>query len=205
MNQNNEMEFATLMAGMSEAYGTENTKAKIEIYFQQLKEFSIEEIRRAVDLSLGTLKFFPKIAELRELIQGSPQDQAMLAWECLMDTMEDVGYYDSPTFEDWRIAWCVEQMGGWMYLCDHEHLDDLKFRQKEFQILYKNCLLRPELEKDVPAYLIGFFEKDNEAKGLRKYIPEPVFIECSYLRISERKKLKELSAPEFESGKYIKN
>jgi hypothetical protein len=72
MNQNDEIEFASLMAGMSEVFGVENTKTKVDIYFEQLREFSIDEVKRAVGLSLKTLKFFPKIAELRELIQGGP-------------------------------------------------------------------------------------------------------------------------------------
>jgi hypothetical protein len=189
MNKNDEIEFASLMAGMSEAFGLNNSKTKIDIYFEQLKDFSIEQVKRAVAIALRTLKFFPKIAELRELIEGSSDDKATIAWEFLFDKVDEVDYYHSPQFKDWRIMWCVEQMGGWMHLCSI-NWGELKFRQKEFERLYKIALLRPDLGDETPEHLVGFFEQDNHARGFLDYIPEPTLIGDQFKKqIEYRKKI----------------
>jgi hypothetical protein len=72
--------FGGLMAVLEEVFDKDFTLQRVEIYFRALAAWPIERIKDAVESAVRTLKFFPKPAELIELIEGSPDDQAEQAW-----------------------------------------------------------------------------------------------------------------------------
>lgn len=64
--------FGALMGMLGENFDKELSPLKVELYFDCLNDFEIEKVKKAVFVAIKTLKFFPKVAELRELIQGGP-------------------------------------------------------------------------------------------------------------------------------------
>src|ERR1700741_636156 len=71
---------------LAEAMGETLSQSRLTIYAQDLADLSKEQLQRAFWQARRQLRFFPKIAELRELAGlGSPKEQleaeALRAWE----------------------------------------------------------------------------------------------------------------------------
>jgi hypothetical protein len=166
----NRMKFAENMAGLGEAFGTEITELKGKIYWQVLDRFSDDQVERAILESISTLKFFPKPAELIELIEGKSEEKSLVAWDELLTAIQRHGSYASVRFEDAKITKAVELMGGWLELCSMTE-DETKFRRAEFQKIYSS--LRGEFP---PKTLAGRYELDNAMRGFHSAIPDPIMI-----------------------------
>lgn len=70
-------DFAALMAGLGETYGTTLSDERIRIYWMALKDLSLEEINRNATTHIRTNKFFPKPCELRGESEEQLERQAM--------------------------------------------------------------------------------------------------------------------------------
>ncbi len=68
MEQKDLKQFLVYWAMAEEAYKENTSKERIEIYFEFLKEFSMEEVGEAFRSALKKLDFFPKISQLRKFI-----------------------------------------------------------------------------------------------------------------------------------------
>jgi hypothetical protein len=111
--------FAELMLGIGEAYGEAVSSARMEIYFAALGDLSLDAIRQAATVHVRTQKFFPRVAELREAIEGSADERADLAWVQLLRLVRRVGYMETPTWEDPTMARAAcDLYGGWRALCE---------------------------------------------------------------------------------------
>jgi hypothetical protein len=104
--------FAGLMALLAETFDKDFTVQRVEIYARALAEYSIEVIAAAVDAAIRTLKFFPKPAELIELIEGSPDDQAEHAWMQFWAALTRGGTYRSLYCEDGVVAETIRRLYG---------------------------------------------------------------------------------------------
>jgi len=167
-------DFALLTTALGENCGKEPSKEKIELFFRYLSDFSIEQVKKAVDYILGNEEYsvFPTIAKIRHAIEGTCSDRALIAWKQVVKAMEDIGVYESIKFSDTVIHSCIETMGGWQRLCATE-LDDLQWREKEFLQLYQ-ALSRNRV-KSLP-YLPGLHEINNRLRGYIKDIKPPLEI-----------------------------
>lgn len=139
------------------------------IYQRAMDPFSDEQIDRAMLTAALTLKFFPKPAELIELIQGTSKDNAILAWETLLMAVQRYGSYQSVLFGDGKIARTVEMMGGWLDVCAMTE-EETKWKAKDFMAIYQG------LPASEPKPLIGRYERDNRIRGFINAIPDPVLI-----------------------------
>jgi len=164
--------FAELFSILCEAFDRKPlSDGLIEIYWKMLSPFSEEEVNQAINQAVITLKFFPKPAEILEILQGDKQDRAMIAWEKVFRALGRVGTYASVKFDDPVIHSTIELMGGWIEL-GKITTDEIKWKQKEFEKIY----LVMGRKKEHPEHLAGITEMDNFRKGLIGDIPEPVFI-----------------------------
>lgn len=68
MKPTEKKQFLCLLAMLAEAFKEEISKERAKIYFEFLREFEIEKIQKSIRMAIETLKFFPKIAELRDFI-----------------------------------------------------------------------------------------------------------------------------------------
>jgi len=198
MNKSDFHKFAGLMAMLDETFGKESSNLKVKVYFDCLEDFDIETVQKSFFLSIKTLKFYPKVAELREIIEGDKDSQALWAWLTVMEALRTVDNYESIRFaDDPNIHFVIENMDGWEGF-GRWFLKEEPFIQKEFERLYKLALARGITWKDVPDYLIGIFDADNTFKGLTEFISGPVDFH-SLLPARETKKL------EAEKKKELKN
>jgi hypothetical protein len=138
------------LGGLANIFGAEPTGAVLDVYLQALEDLPDEQFTRAISLAIKNLKFFPKPAELRELVgaDGSSLDQKSethKAWDILLSfvskwVQSDVeGTYriyrgvrsSSPPELSQRILDVVRRTGGWKtYKCMTN--DDYPFVQKRF-------------------------------------------------------------------------
>lgn len=134
----------------------------IEIYMTALKPFSDAAICDALNKSILTMKFFPKVAEIIEKIQGtipSTKDCSAVAWSKLILAIERHGVWRSVVFQDAPIMAAVKAMGGWERVCEWQ-TPELNWRQKEFCELYSGLQ-----HAEAPAYMPGTSERANIAAG----------------------------------------
>ncbi len=162
--------FISNFTAMAEIFGYEVTPLKIKAYTMALNQFTDDQIERAIMQACASLRFFPKPVELIEFIQGKVSDQALVAWECLLHTIQNHGSYASVIFEDGRIAQTMELMGGWLQVCAMT-IDETHWRMNDFTKIYQG--LPGNIE---PKKLIGRYEQDNAARGFLDAIPESIQI-----------------------------
>jgi len=158
--------FAEAMALLAEVYDREVSEQLVGIYFEALRELSIEELCSAIGNLIKTRVFpsFPKPAEIIVACRGTDDDRALRAWLTALDALRRIGPWDSVRFaRDPVIHSVVEAMGGWGRFCEMEK-DEVPFRQKDFMQYYR--LLHNEKH---PEHLAGIFEIDNSEKGLLKW------------------------------------
>jgi len=90
--------FALLMAKLETAFSEVATKERIAVYFEQLSDLSIEQVRSAVNFILNTREWkgFPTIGEIKSATLGSMRDKATYAWGELIRQR----YHLKSVFED---------------------------------------------------------------------------------------------------------
>jgi hypothetical protein len=131
--------FAELMLGIGEAYGEAVSDARMEIYFAALLDLSLERLRQAATAHVRASKFFPRVSELREALEGSPEDRSEIAWNATLQMVRHVGYWQEPTWTDpvmERAA--LELFGSWKSLCERLPNDGpgLMSAAKQFKAVY---------------------------------------------------------------------
>ena len=182
MTKQDELKFAELMAVLAEVYddGRPPSKLKMEVYFQALKQFSIDEIERAVKGLIYTraTASFPKPAELIQEIRGTTSNRATMAWLDVLEAVNRVGNYRGVKFSDPVIHGVIEVMGGWVKLAESLKWDEEKWKQKEFEKLYEVLAKNPR--EKTPKYLPGLCEIQNAVNG---YEVESEIVKIGYKKL----------------------
>jgi len=177
MTAEDKPKFLEIMTAFCERDNKSLGKFALRMYFESLKDLSIEEFEQAAVVLFQTHKFFPKPADFREALGLSSENDAILAWSQVVRAAKHIGAYESVQFSDPVIHSVIEAMGGWIGFCDTPETE-LKWKAKEFQTLYKAM----KAKTGHPVYLPGIVERDNAALGFLKNIPEPRAIEAHTMR-----------------------
>ena len=158
MDTNDKAHFQSIMIGVGELYSKEITKPLLQIYFQALQKYSIEQVSSAftahmVDPKHGT--FMPKPADLVRIIDAdkpSAKDRAELAWIQIENAMSRIGAYGTLRMDDKQALAAIKNIGSWQSLC-HTDIDKLQWKKKEFIELYQNFENTPV--EMLPSHLPG--------------------------------------------------
>jgi hypothetical protein len=165
MNNKDLESFAKIMAVLAEVYddGRPPSALKVETYFQVLKRYGIDQLKRAVDVMIKTRTFasFPKPAEIIQSIEGAVEDRASLAWADVYRTLQRVGTWQSVRFADPVIHSAIVAMGGWIKLGEMPE-KEAPFVRREFENLYRIMANRGG---ECPDHLPGIHEISNTTKG----------------------------------------
>lgn len=149
--------FKNFMTLLGELFDKEISDTLKNAYWTTLKPYSDSQCTAAFEAVITKCRFFPKPAELLELISGPETDKAMLAWLRVDKAVRTIGNYESIDFTDDRaINSTIEAMGGWVALCNTSEAE-WKWKRKEFENLYPAMTRRT----DHPEYLPGTVEIDN--------------------------------------------
>lgn len=138
---------------LAEYYDTPLKENIIAFYFENLKEFDIEDFDNACRLIVKNRKYsnLPKIADFIEAIEGGIDDKAIMAWDIAINATFKFSSYDSVRFSDEAINRAINSLnGGWEALCGADN-ESLKWLKQDFVKAYK-AYKGKELE---PSYLMG--------------------------------------------------
>ena len=158
--------FVGMLTAVAGVYGRDVSPAMIDIYWAALAPYDLAAVRQAFDRhvkSPDSGQLMPKPADLIRMLGGTSQDAAAQAWAKVERAVRRVGGHDSVVFDDPLIHRCVDDMGGWVKLCATLE-DDLAFRARDFQNLYRGFAMRREIPA-YPRHLIGRFEAQNRQSG----------------------------------------
>ena len=157
-------EFFPVFTMLCETYNKQPTKSLASAYFMVLEDLTIQEFQTAVKSVLATRKFtnLPMPADILEIVNGNPDDVALIALKELEDAMSIHGAYRSVIFKNKVIMACVRGMGGWQAICQMPS-EEWKFQKQEFLKLYRAYHRNgkyPEVD-----YLVGLSEHKNRIDG----------------------------------------
>jgi len=156
------------MAMMNSLYGKQNDNVKNEIYLNCLYKYSIEEVESAVkdhinDHDIG--QFYPKPADICRKIEGNIDEESLLVWSRVFDAIKNHGQYKSVSFDNPVIHRVINDMGGWVQLCNCS-LYELDTKRSEFQTRYK--IIKKRGDTEARGFLQGLIKaiKPIEIKTL---------------------------------------
>ena len=187
MNKTEKKEFLDILLGLAEYFNFELTKYVITAYLEDLDDYGISQIKKAISIIRKNYKYFPKIAEIIEVINTvsgnynlSLDDRAEIAWSLVLKAIEKYGYDKSFTFKDKAIRKALEIIG---YNNIRECLEsEINWKKADFIKVYKTYAKLDPNSYPAPDYIAGFIELSNngspspaeEKQGL--YLGKSVYI-----------------------------
>jgi hypothetical protein len=135
-------------------------------YFEIFKNHDPEAVLTAINQAGIACKFFPKPAELIELMtggKGGGQDPTV-AWQQVLDALAMVGGYSNAKFGDGAIAAAIDGLGGWVWLSQQTYEDISTQRiQARFEALYREAVRQGRHHQ--PGEVVGSCATSNAALG----------------------------------------
>jgi hypothetical protein len=114
-----EQAFSVLVMAMGEVFSDPVSPERFELYAKALEDLPYEAVAAAATTHIRTGRWFPKPAEIRELIEGAMEDRAELAWSWLLREVHRIGGWGAPAWPDAATQHATEGLfGGWRALCE---------------------------------------------------------------------------------------
>lgn len=155
--------FLKLMTLTAAYYRYEVTDAVLALYYDDLREFSLEQVKWALSEHRKVPdqgRFFPKVADLMMLLKGDLDTRALQAYRVLCVSLAEIGVYQSVMFEDQALHGAVEALGGWVEVSRRwGKLDEEPFLKVDFVRLYKGLT---RTAATVGGYFPGLHELQNQ-------------------------------------------
>jgi hypothetical protein len=144
MTDRDKPEFLKTVTAMAMMYQRDCPGVLIDLYFQALRNLDIEQVKAAVVSLLGTSKFMPRAAEIREAIEGPAlvlkTSQAERAWPRLLEMVERLQNCNRVECDDPALAKALEvAIGPWGYAV-HRLLFDPNLDQIGRAVLRKDFI-----------------------------------------------------------------
>ena len=170
MTDTDRLEFAQAIGATAEVFSEQVSEARANAYFIALGDFPIGIVKDAFGQAIKRCKFFPKPAELIELIEGSDEDVGAMAWARVTRALEEIGTYETVDFQDAVLHRVILSMGGWSEMWRIQDLTarEQGFRRAEFVRLYHALRRAPGI---APPVLWGQHEGHNAPIGYQGYTP----------------------------------
>ena len=127
------------------AFSKEVDEYQGKLYFDNLRDLKNEDFAKAVKLIIQNNKFFPKIAEIRQVIKNSDGDVLEASNE-FRDEIREHGVYSLPQFKKPILHQVVRFLGGWQTISYVER-KDMPFLRRDFIEIYKVLRQREEIDK----------------------------------------------------------
>ncbi len=123
---------------LASLYRVTLTSHDVAVYWHSLQGYSLKQLGEAILRYVACPKqgrFFPKPADLLALLTKDLSTLAHNAWENVFDAIQSVGSYSNILFDDPFISLTIQELGGWVRLCQ-AHRDDWPRLAKQFVACY---------------------------------------------------------------------
>jgi len=173
MNDNDKREFSNAISQVFKIYGKPPPEPALQaMYFTALSHISIDDFKVAANLHLRDTdqgQYLPKPADILRNLQGNKATQAEQAWTKVDKAIRVRGPYYSLVFDDSIIHAVIDDMGGWISLCNSDE-KEYPFKHKEFVTRYSGFINKAPTQ--YPKKLIGIEEANNSQEGFKSRLPE---------------------------------
>ncbi|MEW6505497.1 MAG: hypothetical protein AB1457_16185 [Chloroflexota bacterium] len=132
--------FGEIFATLAEVFGKQVSAAVTRVYFEVLREYSIEEFEVAAKAALSACRYFPKPVELVELMPyrkqwTDPKAMAVTQAAEVMQQIRVIGFYGTPRFADEITDRLIKTRWRWGSLCSKTE-DELSWWARDFVDAY---------------------------------------------------------------------
>ena len=167
MVDEDKQEFATLFYGAGEYYNKQVSKELLLIYFNSLRDYSIEDVKSSVSkhmLDSEHGNFFPKLADIVRNSEFAPlntEEKANNAWAQIRRFLRTDGVYGTLKLDDGQAMAALKSFTTWKEFC---YMDDshMTWAKKEFVSMYSTYENTP-LDM-LPSSMPGLIELQNHKK-----------------------------------------
>ena len=105
--------------GLGEVFNEPVSDVKVALYFDALDDLTWAALQPACRLAVRQCRFFPRPAELRELVLGRAEDAAERAFGRLQTLVRRVGSWGAPAYDDLVLERTVQELfGSWRRCCE---------------------------------------------------------------------------------------
>lgn len=167
MDERDRNPFAQALVVLAEMFEKKLSVPLLDLYFTALCEFDWPAVEAALAQAARTCRFFPRVAELCELIEGAPDDRGEQAWMRIWKLWDRhgglVNANASVYFEDQALAETIVAVwGDWPTACQcprplPERMAEYQMCRKNFLAMHRQVLLHPNPQFE--PYLTGRFEQ----------------------------------------------
>ena len=141
--------------------GINATKEKLAINAGVLaKRYSVEEVHGALKELYMTHNYFPHVSEIRIIIEGDDQSQAVEIAGAIIHAISKFGYTNEFEAKEYLgpIGWLtVQRCGGWSAMCSAK-TDDLSALRAQLRTMAKVNL---ERNRHMPQLVAYEYQKDT--------------------------------------------
>lgn len=159
-----------LVEAMCTQFGREPSEPLFRAYDVGLADLPDSAIEPAMLRAMRECEFMPTVREIRQRIEGAPEDVAELAFAVLS---KNVRAYASVDFEDKRINATVRHLGGMRRLWDMTETEFETWYRKEFVRVYA-IYQRRGVSEEAGSPLLGILDSTNKTMDNLRRVP------CSY-------------------------
>lgn len=138
---------------LTAAFPTDLPSKTIKIYEDYLVDIPNEDLKIAVEEIIANNKFFPKVAEIREMAsqiqlrrQGIPS--AADAWAEVARQMREKGYYNAPEWSHPLIEEAMRAVGGWTHLTGAEVIN-METVRAQYMRIYESMVSRVRADMNI--------------------------------------------------------
>jgi hypothetical protein len=136
----NTYEFKKQMLLAGEVFSKELSSSMVEIYWEILKKYKDAEVLHAFEVIFKKNIFFPKPAELINIIEKnklSVDEKALSQANKVVSLVRKIGSYSKPRFNDEITSYIMKNNYNWSLFCVNLTEKDVVFFKKDFVALYK--------------------------------------------------------------------
>ena len=130
---------------LASLYRVTLTPPEVALYWHSLQTYAPKQLSEAILRYLTCPKrgrFFPKPADLLALLNEDSAIVAKNAWENVKAAIQSVGSYNNIVFDDPYITGVIQELGGWVRLCQARR-DDWAKIEKQFLVAYEVSAKKP--------------------------------------------------------------
>jgi hypothetical protein len=129
---NPKQRFSVALSAAGAVFNRDVNESLARIYFAALADLDLDRCTAALEKLIGTSKFMPKPAEIRDLVAGDVGDRALIAWGEVLTLAANSA---TAKHSDPDVEAAVAAMGGWRRIGMTDR-SQLGFLQKEFRDHY---------------------------------------------------------------------
>ena len=170
IDRNEATERANQILGLAAAFRTEISKPGQMAYLAALADVPLDDLKRAVLEALRTSKFMPSVAELRQLagVDVRSETRAIIAFELVGKAISRHGSYESIVFDDPILNATINNLGGWVKICDTPEDTWESFFRRDFLKAY--CA-NFEAKRGTMHAQLGIHDRGNGTAGYEQRQP----------------------------------